>query len=236
MSTPTRSFSELPFFWLCDNIVRYDKFEQEEQKLKKIVIILVSTAFALTALLVSISNSGAPLAVKTASAHPTDYMAPLRQAKIVSRSRQRQMLTMREAEQAAAKAKTLKLARIKAEQARKRALAVRHAAYVAQATQRRIMLERSRRPKVVTIKSSGGSHPGGDAACIRKYESGGNYNAENPSSSASGAYQFLDTTWRAITGLSGRAKDYPASVQDAAFAKLWAGGHGRGQWVTSNRC
>ena len=80
------------------------------------------------------------------------------------------------------------------------------------------------------------SAPGGAAACIRKYESGGNYRAQNPSSSASGAYQFLDSTWRAVTGLSGSAKDYSPATQDSAFFKLWNGGAGAGNWTTAHLC
>ena len=77
---------------------------------------------------------------------------------------------------------------------------------------------------------------GGAAACIRRLESGNDYFAQNPASSASGAYQFLDQTWQSVTGLSGRAKDYPPATQDAAFEKLWAGGAGRSQWVTGYLC
>lgn len=76
----------------------------------------------------------------------------------------------------------------------------------------------------------------GAAACIAKYESGGNPTAQNPSSSASGLYQFLDTTWQAVTGRSDRAMDAPVSVQTAAFYELWAGGAGASQWVTAGRC
>lgn len=78
--------------------------------------------------------------------------------------------------------------------------------------------------------------PGGIAACIRKYESGGNYTAQNPSSTASGAYQFLDSTWQAVTGLSGRAMNYSPAQQDAAFWKLWDNGRGASQWVTAGMC
>lgn len=78
--------------------------------------------------------------------------------------------------------------------------------------------------------------PGGIAACIRKYESGGNYRALNPSSGASGAYQFLDSTWKAVTGLPGKAMNYSPSIQDAAFYKLWNNGRGANQWVTAGRC
>jgi hypothetical protein len=49
---------------------------------------------------------------------------------------------------------------------------------------------------------------------IRKLESGGNYTAKNPSSTASGAYQFLDSSWAGYGGYR-RAADAPAHVQDA---------------------
>ncbi len=78
--------------------------------------------------------------------------------------------------------------------------------------------------------------PGGIAACIRKYESGGNYTAQNPSSTASGAYQFLDSTWQGVTGLPGRAMNYSPATQDAAFWKLWDNGRGASQWVTAYHC
>lgn len=80
------------------------------------------------------------------------------------------------------------------------------------------------------------ARPGGVAACIRHYESHNNYRAENNVSSASGAYQFLDSTWHSVTGLPGRAKDYSPAVQDLAFFKLWAGGKGASQWTTAPLC
>jgi murein DD-endopeptidase MepM/ murein hydrolase activator NlpD len=52
-------------------------------------------------------------------------------------------------------------------------------------------------------------------ATIRTLESGGDYTAESSSSTASGAYQFLDSTWRGYGGYA-RAKDAPPPVQDAA--------------------
>jgi len=77
---------------------------------------------------------------------------------------------------------------------------------------------------------------GGAAACIRFWESGNNYRAQNPTSSASGGYQFLDSTWQYVTGLPGRAMNYPPATQDSAFWKLWDNGRGASQWVTHSHC
>lgn len=60
--------------------------------------------------------------------------------------------------------------------------------------------------------------------CIQRHESGGDYRAQNPVSSASGAYQFVDGTWRSASRAAGkpgwsRAKYAPWWIQDyvAAF-------------------
>jgi len=78
--------------------------------------------------------------------------------------------------------------------------------------------------------------PGGFLACVRRHESGGNYQAENPTSTASGAYQFLDSTWRTLSARAGHsgwghAASAPPSVQDAVaiytvnsgWASAWDG-------------
>lgn len=64
---------------------------------------------------------------------------------------------------------------------------------------------------------------------VKARESGGNYSAKNPSSSASGAWQFLDSTW---AGFEGYASAYlaPPSVQDEKARQLWAGGAGCSHW------
>jgi len=57
-------------------------------------------------------------------------------------------------------------------------------------------------------------------ATIRKRESGGNYNARAKGSSASGAYQFIDSTWQSLTrkykigGEYKSAGSAPAQIQD----------------------
>jgi hypothetical protein len=72
--------------------------------------------------------------------------------------------------------------------------------------------------------------------CIIRYESGGNYRAQNPSSSASGAYQFLTSTWAGFGGYSA-AKYAPPSVQDKKFYLLFDNGRGRSHWAAqAGRC
>jgi hypothetical protein len=62
-----------------------------------------------------------------------------------------------------------------------------------------------------------------------------NWTAQNRHSSASGGFQFLDSTWHSTTGLPGHAKDYPPSVQIAAFWKLYARA-GTRPWNASKAC
>ena len=70
-----------------------------------------------------------------------------------------------------------------------------------------------------------------DAALrVMACESGGNPEAKNRSSSASGLFQFLASTWEKVTG-----EDYPGNVFDgesniAAAAELSGGGSDWSQW------
>lgn len=64
---------------------------------------------------------------------------------------------------------------------------------------------------------------------VMQRESGGSLTAKNPSSSASGKWQFLDSTWAGYGGYA-QAWQAPESVQDAKAAQLWAGGAGCGHW------
>ena len=60
-------------------------------------------------------------------------------------------------------------------------------------------------------------------------ESKGIITARNPSSTASGKWQFLDSTWKGYGGYASAA-DAPESVQDAYAAQIWAGGAGCSNW------
>lgn len=59
--------------------------------------------------------------------------------------------------------------------------------------------------------------------CIARHESAtsGLYTAQNPSSSASGKYQILNSSWGRYGGYV-RAKDAPPAVQEAQALTLWA--------------
>lgn len=72
---------------------------------------------------------------------------------------------------------------------------------------------------------------------IRECESGGDYRAQNAHSSASGAYQFVDGTWRSLDASKGyaRAKHAPKSVQDKAARELLAE-QGTSPWNASKHC
>lgn len=56
---------------------------------------------------------------------------------------------------------------------------------------------------------------GGARSWIIAHESGGNPRAQNPTSSASGLYQFIDGTWRGLGGSTAHAKDASVAEQNA---------------------
>ena len=72
---------------------------------------------------------------------------------------------------------------------------------------------------------------------IKQCESGGDYTAVNASSGASGAYQFLDSTWQSLSASAGysTASSAPESVQDAAALELYAA-QGSSPWAASESC
>ena len=65
-------------------------------------------------------------------------------------------------------------------------------------------------------------------SALKSKESSGDYNAKNPKSSASGGYQFIDSTWRSLSNKYGigteykTAKSAPSDVQDIVAAKYVA--------------
>ena len=77
-------------------------------------------------------------------------------------------------------------------------------------------------------------YSGGGGGCVPDYivqrESGGDYTAENPTSTASGKYQFLDGTWNGYGGYQ-HASDAPPAVQDAKACEVWNNGQGASNWA-----
>lgn len=63
-----------------------------------------------------------------------------------------------------------------------------------------------------------------------------NIRAENPVSTASGKYQFINGTWTSVTGLPAPASSHAESVQDQAFLLLWDNGRGSFHWNASRSC
>jgi hypothetical protein len=86
-------------------------------------------------------------------------------------------------------------------------------------------------PAPAPAAEQGSGRCGGDLppCYIMMRESGGNIRAQNPSSTASGKWQFLNSTW---AGYGGYAEAWmaPESVQDAKARELWAGGAGCSHW------
>jgi resuscitation-promoting factor RpfC len=75
-------------------------------------------------------------------------------------------------------------------------------------------------------------------SCVISHESGGNPAAVNPSSGAGGLFQFLPSTWAGLGyagAYPGGAQTAPVSVQEAAFAKLYAEA-GTSPWAPYDGC
>jgi hypothetical protein len=75
-------------------------------------------------------------------------------------------------------------------------------------------------------------------ACVISRESGGNPRAVNPYSGAGGLFQFLPSTWAGLgyaSAYPGGAQTAPVSVQEAAFAKLYAEA-GTSPWAPYDGC
>jgi chromosome segregation ATPase len=77
-----------------------------------------------------------------------------------------------------------------------------------------------------------GTGPWAIPEAIVMCESGGNYQALNPSSGAGGAYQILPSTWHAYGG-EGLPHQASPAEQDAIAAQIWADS-GPGAWVCAS--
>jgi LysM repeat protein len=86
-----------------------------------------------------------------------------------------------------------------------------------------------------TVTTAGMS---GFEACVISRESGGNPQAVNPTSDAGGLFQFLPTTWASLGyagAYPGGAQTAPVSVQEGAFARLYAES-GTSPWAPYDFC
>ncbi len=77
-----------------------------------------------------------------------------------------------------------------------------------------------------THGACGGNLP---PCCVMMRESRGNPTAVNPSSGASGKWQFMSGTWANYKGYP-TAAAAPEAVQDERAAQIWAGGAGASHW------
>ena len=103
------------------------------------------------------------------------------------------------------------------------------------------------RPRAGTPGGRKGRHSSGHVgtegmgafeACVISRESGGNPRAVNPGSGAGGLFQFLPSTWAGLgyaSAYPGGAQTAPVSVQEAAFAKLYAEA-GTSPWAPYDGC
>lgn len=91
--------------------------------------------------------------------------------------------------------------------------------------------QRMVRAAAVSVARFGSGACGGDLppCSVLACESGGNLTAQNPTSSASGKWQILDSTWNGYAGFQ-RAMHAPEDVQDAKARELYAGGAGAFHW------
>ena len=130
---------------------------------------------------------------------------------------------------AAAQARAARLARARAaQQAALSTLRSRMAGWTAQVRQLQQAAAPAGRSRAQTVEQwfDGFSIPKAIVMC----ESGGNYNALNPSSGAGGAYQMLPETYKGLGGQYAAPHLAPKSEQDKLAAKLWNDGAGRGNW------
>lgn len=87
--------------------------------------------------------------------------------------------------------------------------------------------------RTVAVATANGG--GFDHDQIARCESGGSASAQNSSSSASGLYQFIDSTWKAYGGSTARAKDASVSEQRRVAERAFAA-EGYSPWNASKSC
>lgn len=93
-----------------------------------------------------------------------------------------------------------------------------------------VWVEPEPEPEYIEPDYSSGACGGDLPPCyVMMRESGGDPTAQNPTSTASGKWQFLDSTWQNYSGYA-KARYAPEWVQDEKARQLWAGGAGCAHW------
>lgn len=88
-------------------------------------------------------------------------------------------------------------------------------------------------PVTTAVEERSGGGAGGTLACIRRYESGGDYDAVSPSGQYRGGYQFDYQTWASVGG-SGDPAVAPPAEQDMR-AQMLLDSRGLAPWPTPAR-
>jgi len=136
---------------------------------------------------------------------------------------------------AAAEAFAAEAARIEAEAEAARQAEAAHQAEHARRAEAARQATTTSAPQPAPVPQAPASY--GSGACggdlppcyVMMRESGGNITAQNPVSTASGKWQFIDSTWAGYGGYA-KARYAPEHVQDEKARQLWAGGAGCSHW------
>lgn len=181
--------------------------------------LLALGAFAVAAPMVAAEPASAPVqptAVEASPAEPVRATTPEGELSEEDLRRFREAVARNEA-----------TARLMASLERAAAVeAARQEAIRAEAARQEAARQEAARQAAAPSGRCGGNLP---PCWVMQRESGGNITAQNPTSTASGKWQFINGTW---AGYGGYAEAWmaPEHVQDAKAAELWAGGAGCGHW------
>ncbi len=201
-----------------------------------VAVVLGSTSFAnlveRAAFLKRAQQRNADVIAAVRDARAQTRREARRLASLVPRQRAATQAAQRERDAAGQVAEALQTRRATLARARDARLAVARGA----AAGRRRAERELRRLEAQRRQAIAQTGPGGPWAIpwpIVQCESGGQ-NLPPNSAGASGFYQFMPATWRALGGSTPHAYLASKGEQDRLAARLWAGGAGAGNWVCAS--